>query len=350
MALDMNRTQSGSSIPLAETFFAGAVQSNRLAHAYVLKGKAWDEMYNLALQVARIVNCQNPPVKADTTSLSALACGECTSCRWVARNAHPAVLTISRLTYQVSDKGEDLSPDDLEKLAKKTGQPTQIKAEQIERLLHQLGLSSEATRVIIFTDAEELPAGMTSSVVPPFEWSSLEASTEKSFHIRPLERRLFNHASANRFLKTLEEPPPHTLFFFIAETEEQLLETIVSRCQVVPCQSDSPTPSGEQLLTPEVGGFLDKLMAHLGQRRDVYLLGGEFEAFFSEQAGYTTVQALDAFQAYLRQQAHQQGLDETAFIRYCAQQRAIEEARRMVEAKVNENHAMLQLLLAISQA
>ena len=37
--------------------------------------------------------------------------------------------------------------------------------------------------------------------------------------------------SANAFLKTLEEPPPQTLFLLLSERPEQLLPTIISRCQ-----------------------------------------------------------------------------------------------------------------------
>jgi DNA polymerase-3 subunit gamma/tau len=38
-------------------------------------------------------------------------------------------------------------------------------------------------------------------------------------------------AAANAFLKTLEEPPPHTKFILATTDPEQLLSTIVSRCQ-----------------------------------------------------------------------------------------------------------------------
>ena len=40
-----------------------------------------------------------------------------------------------------------------------------------------------------------------------------------------------NTVSANAFLKTLEEPPPKTIFLLLTELPEQLLPTIVSRCQ-----------------------------------------------------------------------------------------------------------------------
>ena len=40
-----------------------------------------------------------------------------------------------------------------------------------------------------------------------------------------------NDASANAFLKTLEEPPEKTLFLLLSDAPQQLLPTIVSRCQ-----------------------------------------------------------------------------------------------------------------------
>ncbi len=42
-----------------------------------------------------------------------------------------------------------------------------------------------------------------------------------------------NTAAANKLLKLLEEPPEKTLFILIAEDEEQMLQTIRSRCQIL---------------------------------------------------------------------------------------------------------------------
>jgi DNA polymerase-3 subunit delta' len=39
--------------------------------------------------------------------------------------------------------------------------------------------------------------------------------------------------SANAFLKMLEEPPPKTVFFLLSDKPEQLLPTIISRCQKI---------------------------------------------------------------------------------------------------------------------
>lgn len=42
--------------------------------------------------------------------------------------------------------------------------------------------------------------------------------------------------AANKFLKTLEEPPPRCLFFLLTDRPEQMLPTIRSRCQTVQLQ------------------------------------------------------------------------------------------------------------------
>ncbi len=40
-----------------------------------------------------------------------------------------------------------------------------------------------------------------------------------------------NTASSNAFLKTLEEPPPRTVFLLLSEAPQLLLPTVISRCQ-----------------------------------------------------------------------------------------------------------------------
>ena len=42
-----------------------------------------------------------------------------------------------------------------------------------------------------------------------------------------------NNAASNKLLKLLEEPPEKTVFLLIAEDEQQIIETIKSRCQIL---------------------------------------------------------------------------------------------------------------------
>ena len=55
-----------------------------------------------------------------------------------------------------------------------------------------------------------------------------------------------NPAGANAFLKTLEEPPARTLFLLLTDAPEQLLPTIISRCQRI----DLPDSREHQLADP----------------------------------------------------------------------------------------------------
>ena len=57
---------------------------------------------------------------------------------------------------------------------------------------------------------------------------------------------LLREEAANAFLKTLEEPPPRSLFLLLTERPERLLPTIVSRCQRV----DLPDARARQLDEP----------------------------------------------------------------------------------------------------
>lgn len=68
------------------------------------------------------------------------------------------------------------------------------------------------------------------SVIPEAARSPFEA-TKKVFIIEEAER--MNPAAQNALLKTLEEPPGDTVFILISDREEELLETISSRCRVV---------------------------------------------------------------------------------------------------------------------
>jgi|GEM_PF-2521581 len=47
---------------------------------------------------------------------------------------------------------------------------------------------------------------------------------------------------ANAFLKTLEEPPAHSVIFLLSDSPEQLLPTLRSRCLLLPLAEEGPPP------------------------------------------------------------------------------------------------------------
>lgn len=333
-------------------FFKSAILAKHLAHGYVLKGKDYAHMYRTILELAKALNCQNPASPVEP-------CGKCSACHWTDSNTHPSVITVSRLTYLVGDNGEELGIDDLEKLSKKP-QQTLIKTDQIGRLIRQLGISSKDYRVVIFTDAEVLPASQPSTITPPYDWAAISANEDKQFHLRPLHRGLFNAESANRFLKTLEEPPAKTLFFFITDSEQNLLETIVSRCQTVPVTRSIVQSEEAPVQQPlsEVGLQLcmDWQDAFYSPNpHDIYPALDEFQRILVDHEGLSMEQALTGLQSFMRQHylEHQkQDKDELPFARYRQIQRAIEQAISMIHSKTNEAQVLQQLFwhLAVKQA
>lgn len=107
-------------------------------------------------------------------------------------------------------------------------------------------------------------------IEPTAERTTLEAVRElpRLVSFQPLEapKRVvlisdaaeLNAQAFNAFLKVLEEPPPHTMFFLLCRDPGELAQTIVSRCQVLrfaPLADDElkallseekETPGGEQ--------------------------------------------------------------------------------------------------------
>jgi DNA polymerase-3 subunit delta' len=57
----------------------------------------------------------------------------------------------------------------------------------------------------------------------------------------------------NKLLKLIEEPPPDTLFILVAESESNILSTILSRCQLVKIPSLNASDIEEALLSKKAG-------------------------------------------------------------------------------------------------
>lgn len=147
------------------------IDAGRLSHAYLFIGPQHVGKMTLALNLAQALNC-----RADDKP-----CLECDSCKKIKAGNHSDVQVIGL------DYNED---EDTERKL--------IRNEQIDGILHDASL-------------------------PPFEGS------HKVFIIDGAE--LLSIGAANRLLKTLEEPEPHVTFILLTVNENQLLKTVVSRCQ-----------------------------------------------------------------------------------------------------------------------
>lgn len=154
-----------------------ALESGAPAHAWLFSGPEGVGKRTVALEFAAALNCD---------AADGRPCGECRPCRDTLAGRHPDV--------------EVLDPGGLcdESEHKDHADSRMIRICQVRRLERVLSLTPYAggRRIAIVDAADTLQTD-----------------------------------AANAFLKTLEEPPAGTVIVLLAEREERLPETVLSRCQ-----------------------------------------------------------------------------------------------------------------------
>ncbi len=153
----------------------------RPPHALLFKGAKGIGKLNLAMNFAQLLLCQKPGELG-------FACGKCSSCHWFEQESHPDFrLLQSELLNLDGEEAES---------GKKPSK--QISVDQIRELADFIGMSAHqgGRRVVIIHPAETMNAN-----------------------------------AANALLKNLEEPPQGLLFILVSHKPQQLLPTILSRCQ-----------------------------------------------------------------------------------------------------------------------
>lgn len=166
----------------------------RLPHAILFHGQEGSGKVNFAENFAQSMLCERP-------TIDALACGECEACGWFNQYSHPDYRRV-RPEVLDAEEAESAAESEEEPAAKKGASARnpskEIRIEQIRSLATFMNVSTHRAglRVVVLYPAEAL-----------------------------------NGPSANALLKTLEEPPPNSLFLLISHRYDRLLPTIRSRCQ-----------------------------------------------------------------------------------------------------------------------
>jgi DNA polymerase-3 subunit delta' len=164
----------------------------RLPHAILFHGAAGIGKAGFIEAFAQALLCEN--VRADGH-----ACGACASCGWFVQHNHPDYRRVrpEALEDEPGAQGEEgAEPDKKAKSAKAPSK--EIKIEQIRALADFMNISThrQGLRVVVLYPAEAL-----------------------------------NMPASNALLKTLEEPPPGTVFLLSSNSLDRLLPTILSRCR-----------------------------------------------------------------------------------------------------------------------
>lgn len=167
---------------------------DRLPHALLFHGSEGSGKVVFAERFAAALLCERP--RADGH-----ACGACGSCGWFAQYGHPDYRRVrpDALDDGEAADGEGEADGDDGKAKKSARTPSkEIRIEQVRTLSAFMNVSTHRSglRVVLLYPAEAM-----------------------------------NAASANALLKTLEEPPPGTVFLLVSHRIDRLLPTILSRCR-----------------------------------------------------------------------------------------------------------------------
>ncbi|MGB3007449.1 MAG: hypothetical protein WBC06_13120 [Chitinophagaceae bacterium] len=216
---------------------AELVQHNRLSHALLFLGKEGSGSLSLALAFAQYIVCEKvngrqstvnsqpsgpslfgePEPQPSNLKPQTDSCGVCPACLKAAQLVHPDIhFSYPTVTKKAGEKptAKDfitewrdfikLSPygnlfDWIEEIKEKENSQGKITAEECNDIIRKLSLKSFESeyKVLIM-------------------WMPEMLGTE-----------------GNKLLKLIEEPPPNTLFILVSENEAQILQTIVSRCQLI---------------------------------------------------------------------------------------------------------------------
>lgn len=192
--------------PSAIAFLSGAIDQQRVSHAYLFVGPNRVGKHTLAIDFARALNCNAQDIVADGWAelRPEVPCGQCSSCDRIARHNHADVRTITSSTQTSKDADT------------KAGQRrTMIGIDLIKDL-------------------------QSDAMLEPYE------GRKKIFILDEANR--MSPDAANALLKTLEEPPDKVHIVLTATSTDLLPETISSRCHLVKMRSVSTDVISEGLI------------------------------------------------------------------------------------------------------
>jgi DNA polymerase-3 subunit delta' len=180
------------------------VANGTARHAYLFTGPPGLGRRTLALRLAQALNCIQPPAPGEF-------CGACRECRQIAAMQHPDLAVV-----QAESEGGTL------------------KVDQVREVQRSLALKPYQSkyRVALFLRFQEA-----------------------------------NPNAANALLKTLEEAPPHVILLLTADNAEQLLPTIVSRCEILRLRPLPVTEVEVHLKSQGTDEAMARLLAHLSGGR-----------------------------------------------------------------------------------
>jgi DNA polymerase-3 subunit delta' len=208
------------------------VQHNRLSHALLFLGKEGTGALALALSFAQYIVCEQVNGKIKNNPEPSLfgepeptsqqpahfndSCGVCSACVKASQLIHPDI----HFSYPV--------------IPRKSGDKP-ISKDYINEWRGFIGAQPYGNVYdwLQFIGAENKQGNITSDECNDITRKISLKSFESEYKILIIWMPEYLTKNGNKLLKLIEEPPPNTLFLLVAENEDLILPTILSRTQLV---------------------------------------------------------------------------------------------------------------------
>lgn len=188
----------------AKSLLRGMVDTERIPHALLLLGAPGSGDLALAVAFAQYVLCQN---KRDGD-----ACGQCNQCSKVEKLVHPD------LHFSFPTVGTNVISD--HHIADWRTALADNPYLDVNQWLQRIGAENKQGNI----NKEECV-----SIIKKLSLKAFEGN----YKILVMWLPEYLGKEGNRLLKLIEEPPDDTLIILVAENQELILNTILSRCQIV---------------------------------------------------------------------------------------------------------------------
>ena len=179
-------------------------QNERVPHALLFLGHSGSGNLALAVAFAQMLQCERPSPEG--------ACGECSACRKAAQFTHPDI-HFSFPTIGANAVSTDFLKEWRLALAENPYMDANTWLQRLGAENKQGNITKDECNAII-------------------KKLSLKAF-EGRYKILVLWLPEYLGKEGNRLLKLIEEPPENTIFLLAAENQDLILNTILSRCQLV---------------------------------------------------------------------------------------------------------------------
>lgn len=247
------------------------IKKRRVPHAQLFIGPEGSGKLAIALAFSQYINCENPSEED--------ACGECASCKKFNKLIHPDL----HMFYPVANNKE---------FTKDTNSTTYI-SHWRELVLQNpyFSLMDWYSHIGIENKQGIIKADDCNEIIHLMNLKSYE-SPYKIVIIWMVEK-LF-HSAAPKLLKILEEPPEKTVFILIAENQQQILKTILSRTQVLKIPAVKESDIVEHLQNKyNADNMLAKKAAFLSA-------GNMATALYVVKHGYEHLDVFESFRDWMR--------------------------------------------------